>query len=120
MTTRRCIKVALLALSLVVGSGYADPLEEQDSFVLNLKNADIHSLIAMVSKSTGRNFIVDPRVKARVTVISADPVSASRLYEVFLSVLQVHGFATVPAGDIIKIVPDGAAKQAAIPLMPEG
>jgi general secretion pathway protein D len=86
--------------------------QQEGSFTLNLKNADIHSLIQTVSRQTNRNFVVDPRVKARVTVISAQPLSSSELYETFLSVLQVHGYAAVPAGDdLVKIVPDVNAKQ---------
>jgi len=73
-----------------------------------------------VSKQTGRNFVVDPRVKAKVTVISTDPVNADDLYEVFLSVLQVHGYAAVPAGDLIKIVPDVTAKQGPVPILGDG
>ena len=88
-----------------------------DTFTLNLNNTDIHSLIATVSKQTGRNFVVDPRVKAKVTVISTDPVSSDGLYEVFLSVLQVHGYSAVPAGDLIKIVPDVTAKQGPVPIL---
>ena len=88
-----------------------------DTFTLNLNNTDIHSLIATVSKQTGRNFVVDPRVKAKVTVISTDPVSSDGLYEVFLSVLQVHGYSAVPAGDLIKIIPDVTAKQGPVPIL---
>ena len=83
---------------------------QEGSFTLNLKNADIHSLIQTVSRQSGRNFVVDPRVKARVTVISSTPLSSEELYETFLSVLQVHGYAAVPSGDLVKIVPDVNAK----------
>ncbi|MBX2835377.1 MAG: type II secretion system secretin GspD [Gammaproteobacteria bacterium] len=112
--------VASFALALIIGgaaqaqstgSGQAG----DDSFTLNLKNADIHSLIQTVSRQSGKNFIVDPRVKARVTVISAKPLSADELYETFLSVLQVHGYSAVPQGDLIKIVPDVNAKQGPVP-----
>lgn len=78
---------------------------------LNLREADLDALIATVSEATGKNFIVDPRVKAKVNLISAKPMSADELYNVFLSVLQVHGFAAVDKGGIIKIVPDVNAKQ---------
>ncbi len=98
-------------------SGFAQAQEEDSTFTLNLQNTDIHSLIATVSKQTGRNFVVDPRVKAKVTVISTDPVSADGLYEVFLSVLQVHGYSAVPAGDLVKIVPDVTAKQGPVPIL---
>ena len=68
-----------------------------------------------MSRQSGRNFVVDPRVKARVTVISSTPLNADELYETFLSVLQVHGYAAVPSGDLVKIVPDVNAKQGPVP-----
>lgn len=82
---------------------------------LNLKDADLTALINTVAEVTGRNFIVDPRVKARVTVISREPMPADELYRVFLSVLQVHGFSAVESGDIVKIIPEINAKQLAVP-----
>lgn len=78
---------------------------------LNLKDADIATLIETVSQVTGRNFIVDPRVKGKVTVVSASPMDEDGLYETFLAVLQVQGFAAIPAGDTIKIVPETNARQ---------
>ena len=63
---------------------------------LNLKNADIHSLIETVAIATGKNFIIDPRVQGKVTVVSSGTVSAEELYQVFLSVLDVHGFIAAP------------------------
>ncbi|HBR98187.1 MAG TPA: type II secretion system protein GspD, partial [Gammaproteobacteria bacterium] len=91
--------------------------DEHENFTLNLKNTDIHSLIATVSKQTGKNFVIDPRVKAKVTVVSAEPMDADQLYQVFLSVLQVHGYSAVPTGDLIKIVPDVTAKQGPVPIL---
>ena len=91
-------------------------IEDQDgNFTLNLPNADISSLITLVSRKTGKNFIVDPRVKAKVTVISSTPTNADELYEVFLSVLQVHGFAAVETGDLIKILPEVTARTGPVP-----
>jgi general secretion pathway protein D len=87
-----------------------------DEITLNLKDADIRALISTVSKFTGKNFIIDPRVKAKVTVISANTLSPEEVYEVFLSVLQVHGYAAVTTGAVIKIVPEVNAKQGPLPL----
>lgn len=87
-----------------------------DEITLNLKDADIRALISTVSKFTGKNFIIDPRVKAKVTVISANTLTPEAVYEVFLSVLQVHGYAAVPTGPVIKIVPEVNAKQGPLPL----
>ena len=88
-----------------------------ESITLNLKEADIRALISTVSKFTGKNFVVDPRVKSKVTVVSAKTMSADELYEVFLSILQVHGYAAVPVGNIIKIVPEVNAKQGPLPVV---
>ena len=103
-----------LSAALLLGASTLS-LAQDEEFTLNLKNADIHSLISTVSMQSGRNFVVDPRVKAKVTVISSNPLSAEELYSTFLSVLQVHGFSAVPAGDLIKIVPDVNAKQGPVP-----
>jgi general secretion pathway protein D len=78
---------------------------------LNLKDADINTLITTVSEVTGKNFIVDERVKGKVTVISSKPMSSDAVYETFLAVLAVKGYAAVPAGAVIKIVQDTNAKQ---------
>ena len=88
---------------------------QAETVTLNLKDADIGALISTVSEVTDRNFIVDPRVKGKVTVISARPMDSEEVYQVFLSILKVHGFAAVPSGEVIKIVPDVNAKQDGIP-----
>ncbi|MDH3986452.1 MAG: type II secretion system secretin GspD, partial [Gammaproteobacteria bacterium] len=69
---------------------------------------------------TDRNFIIDPRVKGKVTVISSRPMDSDEVYQVFLSILKVHGFAAVPSGEVIKIVPDVNAKQDGIPTASDG
>lgn len=89
-----------------------------DKITLNLKDADIRALISTVSRFTGKNFVIDPRVKAKVTVVSAKTMNADEVYEVFLSILQVHGYAAVPVGEVIKIVPEVNAKQGPLPLKP--
>ena len=88
-------------------------------FTLNLKNADIHSLIKTVSMRTGKNFIVDPRVRATVNVTSSEPVDKDKLYEIFLSVLEVHGFTAVQTGQITKIVPSQVGVQSLVPTFTE-
>lgn len=77
---------------------------------LNLKDADLSTFIATVSEVTGKNFIVDPRVRGKVTVVSSSPMDAAGVYQTFLSVLQVQGFAAVPAGQAIKLVPETNAR----------
>ncbi len=79
----------------------------------NFKDADITQLIEAVSAATGKNFIIDPRVRAQVTWLSgaSTALTPEQFYQGFLSVLQVHGFIAVPAGNIIKVLPDANMRQ---------
>jgi general secretion pathway protein D len=77
----------------------------------NFKDSDITSIAEAVSGVTGKNFIIDPRVRAQVTMLSSTPMSPDAFYEAFLAILQVHGFVAMPSGNIIKIVPDANARQ---------
>ena len=97
----------LLGLSIIVNPVYAAEV------TLNFSDADLVAVINSVSQITGKNFIIDPRVKGKVTVISSKPLNEDEVYNVFLSVLQVHGFATVPTKNAIKIIPDATAKRPA-------
>lgn len=117
MNSRKTLKRAVLAAAiaamvaatsttLLAQSGRSRGAE----VTLNLKDAEISTLIATVSEVTGKNFIVDPRVRGKVTVVSSSPMDAAGVYETFLAVLQVQGFAAIPAGDAIKIVPETNAR----------
>ena len=121
MTTSKSVFKTLLFALLVLWFGvYATAIGNgngEAKFTLNLDNAEITQLIKTVSEATGINFVVDPRVSGRVTVVSATPVDADKLYEMFLSVLQVHGFSVVPAGSVTKVVPDFAARQGPVPVL---
>src|ERR1700722_1100760 len=77
----------------------------------NFKDADITQIIEAVSMSTGKNFIVDPRVRAQVTMLSSTPMTPDQFYQAFLAILQVHGFVAVPAGNVVKIIPDANMRQ---------
>jgi len=101
-------------LAILIGRALA---EDSDVASLNLRDVDIRVLIDTVAEATGRNFLVDPRVKARVTLVSAKPMKKDELYDVFLSILELHGYSAVPAGKVIKIVPDANAKQEAVPTL---
>ncbi len=101
----------LLAFSLTAGA---------ETVTLNLKDADIRALVGTVAEATGNNFVVDPRVKGKVTVISGGPIQVDELYQVFLAVLKVHGFATVPAGEVIKVVPVASGKTDSTRVATEG
>jgi general secretion pathway protein D len=76
----------------------------------NFKDADITQIAEAVAAATGKNFIIDPRVRAQVTMLSATAMSPAAFYEAFLSILQVYGFIAVPAGNVVKILPDANAR----------
>ncbi|MCP3999810.1 MAG: type II secretion system secretin GspD [Gammaproteobacteria bacterium] len=87
------------------------PVLAQATITPNYKDADIEQIIEAVGAVTGKNFIIDPRVKAQVTMVSSTPMSAEAFYEAFLSILQVYGYVAVPSGSVIKILPDANARQ---------
>ena len=77
---------------------------------LNFVNADIEEVVKAVSHITGRNFVVDPRVKGTINIISSTPVSAPLAYDILLSTLRMQGFAAVEAGGVTKVMPEADAK----------
>ncbi len=86
---------------------------EEQTWKVNLKDADIRAFVTQISDITGYSFVIDPRVKGKVTVISNAPMDRDAVYEMFLSVLQVHGFSAIPSAGVIKIVQQNEAKQKA-------
>jgi general secretion pathway protein D len=83
---------------------------------LNFKNADIRAVIDFVAGFSGKRFLIDNRVQGKVTIVSPTPIPESQAYQVFLSVLEVNGFAAVPSGPVIKIIPRAESKQNALPV----
>jgi len=79
--------------------------------VLNFNQAEIQSVIATMGEITGKTFVIDPRVQGQVTVISSKPLQPDEMYGVFLNVLQVHGYAAIEDGSVVRIVPDAVARQ---------
>src|SRR5580704_3892632 len=84
--------------------------QQQQRITPNFKDADITQIAEAVAAFTGKNFIIDPRVRAQVTMLSATPMTPAQFYEAFLSILQVYGFIAVPAGNVVKILPDANAR----------
>src|SRR3984885_4360694 len=118
----RIIVVLALAALLVSAALPAAPPpkpEEGATITPNYKDADLSQIIQAVAEVTGKNFIIDPRVNAKVTMLSATPMSPAAFYEAFLSVLQVYGYVAVPAGKVIKIVPNTDARQLPANDLPE-
>lgn len=88
-----------------------NPALAQENWQINLKDADIGAFISQVADITGKSFVIDPRVKGKVNVLSSGAVDQAGVYELFLSVLQVHGYAAVPAGDVVLVVQQNEIKQ---------
>jgi general secretion pathway protein D len=87
-------------------------VQQAMSITPNFKDADITQIVQAVAAATGKSFILDPRVRANVTMYSSAPMSPPAFYQAFLSILEVYGFIAVPAGhNIEKIVPDADARQ---------
>lgn len=84
--------------------------QQEESWTINLKGADIREFIEQVAQITGETFIVDPRVKGQVSVVSSTPLSLSEIYQLFLSVMATHGFSVITQGDQARIVPNAEAK----------
>ena len=111
----KTIKSNLLSFGLCLGLLLTSLQAYAEEVTLNFSDADLVAVINSVSQITGKNFIIDPRVKGKVTVVSSKPLNEKEVYNVFLSILQVHGFATVPTENAIKIIPDATAKQSSTP-----
>jgi len=92
------------------------PRLEQGKITLALDNADIRDLIQWAQEVTPKSIILHPNVKGKVTVMSGSPMSEGEAYEVFLSALQVHGFAVIENANVIKVIPDALAKQSSVPI----
>jgi general secretion pathway protein D len=112
---------ALAALLVSVSLPAAPPVKPQDGPTItpNYKDADLSQIIQAVAEVTGKNFIIDPRVNAKVTMLSATPMTPDQFYQAFLSVLQVYGYIAVPAGKVIKIIPNTDQRQAPANDLPE-
>ncbi|MCV6639546.1 type II secretion system secretin GspD [Candidatus Albibeggiatoa sp. nov. NOAA] len=99
---------------------FAIPTLHAQNVTLNFKDTDIQQLVNIVSEVTQKTFIVDPRVKAKVNVISTHPMDEKQVYAVFLSILNVHGFTAIESDNhIVKIVPDNLAKSQNTPVLSE-
>jgi general secretion pathway protein D len=126
MSTRR--HLTTLAFSLLLGLTIlipfpltaAEQVKEGTRVTLNFQDVDIATVVASISKITGRTFIIDPRVKGKVTIIAARDVPEKEVYPIFLAILQVHDFAAVEDGEVTKIIPLEQAKHDGWGPLPDG
>jgi general secretion pathway protein D len=111
---RKTAKTIQLLLSLTML--YCSSSIMAQELTMNMRNADIRALIQWISDSTGKNIIVHKAVEGNVTVLSPSPVTPEEAYQVFLSVLQVHGYAAIETDQALKIVPVNLAKDSGLPV----
>lgn len=98
-----------LCVSLLLAAHLAHAAD--DRVTLNFVNSDIESTIKAVGLISGKNFVIDPRVKGTINIVSATPVQKELVYPILLSSLRLQGFAAVEAPGLVKIVPEADAKQ---------
>ena len=110
MKIKKWIALIVLAVTVPLSPSWAADTDEQ-TWKVNLKEADIKAFISQISNITGYSFVIDPRVKGKVTIVSDTAMNKRAVYEMFQSVLSVHGFAAIPAGRVIKIMQQNNSKQ---------
>ncbi|HZQ61601.1 MAG TPA: type II secretion system secretin GspD [Casimicrobiaceae bacterium] len=120
----RCARAArallLVLLFVAAAATHAAPAgvaPVDDGVTLNFVNADIDAVVKAVAEITGRNFVVDPKVKGVVNIVSARPVPRSLVYPTLLSALRLQGFTAVESDGMVKIVPEADAKQQGGPVV---
>jgi len=92
------------------------PLQPTDLVTMDFQDVELPTLVKFVSDITGKNFLVDDKVKGKVTVISPTKITVDEAYRVFQSVLQVKGFTTVDTGPVVKIIPTKDIKESGMPV----
>lgn len=102
--------IAAAPLMVAVSSAHAE-----QTWKINLRDADLAAFINEVADITGKNFAVDPRVRGNVTVISNKPLNRDEVYDLFLGVLNVNGVVAIPSGNSIRLVPDSNVKNSGVP-----
>ncbi|MEO0443383.1 MAG: type II secretion system secretin GspD [Pseudomonadota bacterium] len=113
VSTFIAITTALL-LSMLTTPIFAQ--SDQQQWQVNFKDSDIQEVIKFVADVTGKTVVIDPRVKGRVKVISAEPLTQQALYDLFLSVLEIQGFTAIEVGNVVRILPRKDARTSAVPV----
>ncbi len=119
--TSLAIGLAVLGACLFPGTAPAQSPEAEEEYVtMDFQDVDLVVLVKFISELTGKNFIIDEKVRGKVTVISPTKITKDEAYQVFESVLDIKGFTTVPAGKVIKIVQARDAVGKSIETLTEG
>jgi general secretion pathway protein D len=109
----------IAALALAVLLMLPAPVRAQETFVINLRDADISLLVEQISEITGRTLVLDPGLVGEVTVVSAEALDKEGVWSLFQSILRVRGFVAVQAGSIWQVIPEAEARTASGPNLGE-
>ncbi|WP_427913892.1 type II secretion system secretin GspD [Ramlibacter sp. MMS24-I3-19] len=102
--------LSLLAAAAVMATGPAQAQRSREPVTLNFANADIEAVARTMATITGRNIVVDPRVKGTITLSTERPVPPQQAFDQFVSTLRLSGFTVVDSGGLLKVVPEADAK----------
>ncbi|MDZ4203167.1 MAG: type II secretion system secretin GspD [Gallionella sp.] len=111
-----CTTVLVSPAQAVTENSGDSTLPKTDQGSLNFVGADIESVIAAIGDYTGITFIIDPRVKGTVNLVSEKPVSKAQAFHLLTSVLRLHGYTVVNSNGYSKVVPEAEAKSQAGPI----
>ena len=112
--------VLVWLLGVAVPMAVVTQTAQAQEYTVNLKDTDIQELIKFVADVTGATIVVDPTVKGKIKVVSSQPVSKAELYDLFLSILDVHGYTAVRSGNVIRVIPNKDARSSPVPVPPPG
>ena len=105
------ILIGLLGLLFLVQTGLSQPESDGDQdYTINLENTDLQELIRFVADATGSTIVVDPSVKGKVNVISSEPITQAELYDLFLSILDVHNYTAIRSGNVVRVIQNKEAR----------
>ena len=113
--------IRILGILLLAGSLCGTPVfAAGKGVVLNFNEVDISTMVKFISDLTGKNFVLDDRVKGKVSIFSPSKLSIEEAYNVFTSVLELKGFTVVPSGKVLKVIPSAGAKTSGFTLLRSG
>ena len=112
--TLLALLICLFVGPFLIEANAATPSEDRIS--LDIKDIELTELIKTISELTGKNFLFDEKVKGKVTIITPEVMTLDEIYQLFLTVLNVKGYALIPSGKVNKIVSVKNARQENLPL----
>lgn len=115
---KRLLRICrVLMLACAASLLNANAVFAEQTWTINFKDTELEEVVRFVAQATGKTIIVDPKAKGRVQVISSQPLNQEQLYDLFLSILDVNGFAAVESGGVLRIIPSRDARSSGAPVV---